>query len=98
MFRDTIHGVTDFGPRPLSQDTSLEAERQWLDVLRAMGPAKRLQMTFELSSSVRRMAIGAFRRVRPEASAEEEREWILRQCYGDEWTDRFLAWRAEARR
>ena len=72
----------------------MEAARL-LAILREEGPAFRLQKTLELSGSCRRNAIAAYRRLHPDASPQQEREWMFRACYGDEFSDRYLAWRAQ---
>jgi hypothetical protein len=56
-------------------DTSPEAWKVWLDVVRKMTPAERLQRAFEYSAFVRNLAESTLRREHPGAS---EREIFLR--------------------
>lgn len=90
--------MTDAAPRPLSRDTPLDVERRWLAMLREKGPAFRLEKTMELSSACRRLAMAAYCRVHPDASPREQRDWMLRTCYGDDVADRYFAWRPDAER
>ena len=80
-------------PRPtsLTDDTSPEAERVWLEALREKGPAFRLRMVLALSNWSRMAALSAFDRMRPGTTRAERDEWIVRQCYGDEVAARYLA-------
>ena len=77
--------------RPLSEDTPLVAERAWIAALRAKGPAWRFEQGLAWSAAVHRMALDAFDRIRPQATAAERRDWMLRQCYGDEVAERYLS-------
>jgi hypothetical protein len=52
-------------------DTSPEAWQVWLDLVRKMTPAERLQRTLELSNTVRELAIAGIREQHPNASERE---------------------------
>ena len=78
-------------PRTLTSDTSPAAESAWIAVLRGKGPSWRMARMMEWSATVRAMAMAAFDRRHPDASAVERRDWMLRQCYGDELADRYAA-------
>jgi hypothetical protein len=56
-------------------DTSPEAWKVWLELIRKMTPAERLQRAFEYSAFVRNLAESTLRREHPDAS---EREIFLR--------------------
>jgi hypothetical protein len=58
-------------------DTSPEAWNVWLDLIRKMTPAERLQRAFEYSAFVRNLAESTLRRQHPYAS---DREIFLRSA------------------
>ena len=77
--------------KPLSEDTTLEAERVWLDGLRAKSNLWRLRRTVELIEFCRRSALCAFERARPGASRRDRDEWWLTEAYGKELAAKVLA-------
>lgn len=83
--------MVDPSPRPLAEDTSLDAEHAWFASLRSKGPAWRFEQTMAWSAEVHRMALAAFDRARPQATAAERREWLLRECHGDAVAEQYLA-------
>lgn len=60
---------TIIAPRPA--DTSAEAERVQIDLIRAVPVARRLHMAWSLSATVIGAARQALRRARPDASSQE---------------------------
>ena len=54
-----------------SPDTSVEAERAQIEILRRMGPGKRLEMMRRLSRSQLKMAWSALNRAYPHLSERE---------------------------
>jgi hypothetical protein len=56
-------------------DTSPEAWKVWLDLMRKMPPEEKLRRTFEYSAMVRSLAESTLRRKHPQAN---EREIFLR--------------------
>jgi hypothetical protein len=74
-------------------DTSPEAWQVWLDLVRKMTPAERLQRALELSNTVRELAIAGIREQHPGASEREifllfaQRQLgddLFRNVYGNE--------------
>jgi hypothetical protein len=61
--------------KPLSLDTSLEAERVMIEGYRRMPAWRKLQQVQELNELVQQLALNDIRRQHPE---ESEREWRLR--------------------
>lgn len=65
-------------------DTSEEAERIQLDLLRALSPQERIQKMCILSTSLRRMAFDAIRRFHPTLDDNEVRLKFIELTYGVE--------------
>lgn len=74
-------------------DTSPEAWQVWLDLVRKMTPAERLERTFALTESLRRLAEAGIREAHPNACDREiflrlaQRqlgEELFRKVYGTE--------------
>jgi hypothetical protein len=74
-------------------DTSPEAWQVWLDLVRKMTPAERLQRAFELTEAARKLSEAEIREANPGASERElflrfaQRQLgdeIFRKVYGDE--------------
>lgn len=69
-------------PRPV--DTSAEAERVQIDLLRAVPVARRLHMAWSLSATVISAARQALRRARPNASSREVDLRFVELHYGSD--------------
>jgi len=70
--------------RTLSADTSPEAERVQIELLRQAGPARRFALARSLSQTTMQLARGAIRRRYPEASEEEVGLIFVALHYGPE--------------
>jgi hypothetical protein len=82
--------------RPL--DTSPEAHRVQLDLLRKATPAKRASLARSLSRFTMRLSRSALRRARPEASERDIDLAFVELCYGRDLAERlrtYLAARLE---
>jgi hypothetical protein len=81
----------------LSRDTSPDAERVQIELLRAATPSRRLALVRSLSATVVDLSRRAIRRAHPDLS---EREVLLRWValhYGEELAERVRAYTAERR-
>ena len=72
----------DIPSRPA--DTSVEAERVHIDLLRAAPVARRLSLAWSLSATVIGAARRALARARPSASPRELDVWFVELHYGPE--------------
>jgi len=70
--------------QPYTTDTSVEAEAIQLELLRRMSPSDRIAKMCNLSSSLRRMAFDAIRRIHPELDEAEVRLKFIESTYGKE--------------
>ena len=61
------------------RDTTPDAERVQLEAIRQMAPAERLRLAFELSESVRRVALAGLRARHPDRTDVELVEIMLGQ-------------------
>ena len=66
-----------------SPDTHPDAHRVQIEAYRAMGPARRLQLAFEMSERAREIAIAGVMNREPGISPEAARRRVLRQILGD---------------
>ncbi|HEY7127969.1 MAG TPA: hypothetical protein VH540_28835 [Ktedonobacterales bacterium] len=71
-----------------SPDTSPEAERVQIELLRKATLAQRFALVSSLSYTTRQLALRAVQRAHPEASEEEARLLLIALCYGDELANR----------
>jgi hypothetical protein len=65
-------------------DTTPEAERVHLDVLRRMGGERRAALAVSLSKQVGETALAGIRASQPLLSEEAARKVLLRRIWGDE--------------
>jgi hypothetical protein len=72
-------------PRPA--DTTPDAERVQVDLIRAASPARRLRLAFSLSATVIGAARRALARTRPHASAHELDVLFVELHYGKDLAD-----------
>lgn len=70
-----------------SRDTALEAARVQRGVLRAMGPARRLEVAFEISQKARELAMAGILSRNPSLSRAEARHALLRRVLGKSLAD-----------
>jgi len=68
----------------LGADTSKEAMRVQMAVLRKLGPERRLQMALELSETVRAVSEAGIRHRHPEYDERQVRRALIRMVLGDE--------------
>lgn len=78
-------------PRPEVDDTSREAQRVQLQLLRAASPTRRLQLALSLSQTTRDLALAALRRRHPDFSEREIRLRFAEVHYGKELAERVRA-------
>jgi hypothetical protein len=65
-------------------DTSDEAAAVHAEVLRRMGPERRMLLCFQMSEEVRELAIQGELHRHPELSYAEAKLEVIRRMYGDE--------------
>jgi hypothetical protein len=82
-------------PGPELDDTSPDARRVQVELLRAAGPARRGQLAVSLSQTTRELALAALRRVHPDLSEQEIRLRFAEVHYGRELADKVRARLAE---
>lgn len=68
----------------IDRDTSPEARAVQLAVYARMGPARRVELAFELSERMRELAVEGIRARSPELSLAEARRILWRKLLGDE--------------
>lgn len=73
--------------RTQSSDTSPEAERVQIDLLRKAGEARRYELFSSLNRSAIRWSRDSLRRVHPEASEDELAVLFVALCYGQKLAD-----------
>lgn len=69
-------------------DTDPRARAAQIEVLRRLGPSRRVELAAELSEDLRRIALEAEQRRRPELSALENRRTVLARIWGQELADK----------
>lgn len=74
--------------RTQSSDTSPEAERVLIELLRAAPPWRRLQLASRLSATARSLSLDGLRLRNPEADDAEIRKLAAKLFFGDEWESR----------
>jgi hypothetical protein len=74
--------------RTQSPDTSEAAERAQIEVLRRLGPGKRIETMRRLSRSQLKMAWSGLRRAHPQLSERELQVLAVRLWYGEEEAQR----------
>jgi len=68
----------------LDADTSKEAMRVQVAILRKLGPERRLRMALELSETVRAVAEAGIRHRHPDYDERQVRRALIRMMLGDE--------------
>jgi len=68
----------------IARDTSPEAHAAQLEVLARLGPARRVELAFELSEQLREVAVEGIRSRNPELSLGEARRVLWRRLLGEE--------------
>ena len=80
-----------------SADTSPEAERVQIELLRRASAARRAQLALSLSNTTLRLAWRAIREANPGATEDEIAVALVAQCYGSTLANRLRTY-LEARR
>ena len=70
----------DYIPR----DTTPDAHRKQMEILRKLSPDRLALISFELSDNVRQIAIAGIRKMHPEFTETQIRRELLRRLVGDE--------------
>ena len=70
--------------QPYTTDTSAKAEAIQLELFRRMSPTDRITKMCNLSTSLRRMAFDAIRRIHPNLNEAEVRLTFIESTYGKE--------------
>ena len=63
-------------------DTSPEADERYHELLRQMGPERRLEAAMRLSNAVRELAMAGIRQRHPQADEHEQRVRLTVRLYG----------------
>ena len=67
----------------IPRDTTVEAIRKQVEILRRMGPQARLQMALELSDNLRRIVEAGVRERNPGYDKNKVKQEVLRLMIGD---------------
>ncbi len=70
--------------RTQSSDTSLEAEKVHIELLRKVGVVRRFNLMRSLTATTRRLSWQSLGRVRPDQTLTEKRVWFAGLLYGEE--------------
>ena len=63
--------------KPLSPDTSVEAQRKHFELMRRLSPEQRLSMAFALTDATRQMVLADLQHRYPQATPEEIRRRFI---------------------
>ena len=72
-------------------DTTIEAARKQIEILRQMSPEKRALISFELSDNVRQIVIAGIRKLHPDFTDTQIKMELLRRMVGDELFHKIIA-------
>ena len=75
----------------LPSDTTVDAHRKQIEILRKMSPRKRALISFELSDNVRQNAIAGIKTLHPDFTDAQIRRELLRRIVGNELFDKIIA-------
>ncbi len=76
----------------IPRDTTLEAYRFQIQVLRRLGPEGRLKIMFDASDDLRALAAAGVRMRHPDYTEEQVRWAVTRLMAGEEAFQRLLPW------
>ena len=68
----------------IPRDTTLEAHRKQMEILRKLSPERRALISFELSNNVRQIAMDGIRNQHPEFTETQIKRELLRRIVGNE--------------
>ena len=74
----------------VANDTDARARQAQVEVLRRMGPSRRMSLAAEMSEAARRIAIEGERRRHPELTEAEARLVVFRRMWGAELARRVV--------
>jgi hypothetical protein len=75
----------------ISPDTTPDAHRKQIEILRKMSPEKRALISFELSDNVRQNAIAGIKKLHPDFTQTQIRRELLRRMVPDELFQKIVA-------
>ena len=75
----------------ISADTTLDAHKKQIEILRKMSPEKRALISFELSDNVRQNAIAGIKKQHPDFTDTQIRRELLRRMVGNELFFKIIA-------
>jgi len=67
----------------IPRDTTLEAHRKQMEILKKLSPEQRALISFELSDNVRQIAMDGIRNQHPDFTEMQVRRELLRRIVGD---------------
>jgi len=68
----------------IPHDTTLDAHKKQVEILRKLSPERLALISFELSDNVRQIAMEGIRRMHPEFTETQVTRELLRRLVGDE--------------
>ena len=75
----------------VSPDTTADAHRKQIEILRRMSPQRRALKSFEISDNVRKNVMAGIRKMYPDFSDAQIANELLRRMVGDELFQRIVA-------
>jgi hypothetical protein len=75
----------------IPRDTTIEAVRKQIEILRKMSSQKRALISFELSDNVRQIAIAGIKKLHPDFTDSQIKMELLRRTVGDELFRKIIA-------
>ena len=75
----------------ISPDTTPDAHRKQIEILRKMSPERRALISFELSDNVRQNAIAGIKKLHPNFTQTQIRRELLRRMVPDELFQKIVA-------
>jgi hypothetical protein len=75
----------------IPRDTTLDAHKKQMEILRKLSPEQRALISFELSDNVRQIAMDGIRRMHPEFTETQAKREMLRRIVGDELYEKIVA-------
>src|SRR5436853_83492 len=76
---------------PRALDTDAWADEMQIEALRKMGPARRMELAFELSAAAWTMGRSAYDRLYPDESCDKRDARFLTSLYGKELAEKCVA-------
>ena len=75
----------------ISPDTTPDAHRKQIEILRKLSPQKRALISFELSDNVRQNAIAGIKQLHPDFTQTQIKRELLRRIVGNEFFNKIIA-------